>query len=81
LNVYGYQLLNDGEQDKAIDILTINTKKFPKSANTWDSLGEAYALKGDKKNAIINFKKSLTLNPPANTKANSEKYLKQLGAL
>lgn len=81
LNVYGYQLLNDGEQDKAIDILTINTKKFPKSANTWDSLGEAYALKGDKKNAIINFKKSLTLNPPANTKANSEKYLKQLGGL
>ncbi|MBL7763227.1 MAG: hypothetical protein JNL23_07340 [Chitinophagaceae bacterium] len=40
---------NDGEQDKAIDILTLNTKRFPKSANTWDSPGEAYALKGDKK--------------------------------
>ena len=59
----------------------LNTQRFPKSANTWDSLGEAYATKGDKKNAIINFKKSLTLNPPANVKANSEKYLKQLGAL
>lgn len=81
LNIYGYQLLNDGKQDKAIEILTLNTKRFPKSANTWDSLGEAYALKGDKKNAIANFKKSLTLDPPANTKANSEKYLKQLGAL
>jgi hypothetical protein len=44
-------------------------------------LGEAYATKGDKKNAITNFKKSLSMNPPANVKANSEKFLKQLGAL
>ncbi len=81
LNNYGYQLLNQKEQDKAIEILTLNTQRHPKSANTFDSLGEAYALKGDKKNAIINFKKSLALDPPAATKANSEKYLKQLGAM
>ncbi|PWU00037.1 MAG: hypothetical protein C5B52_09710 [Bacteroidetes bacterium] len=81
LNNYGYQLLNQGQTDKAIEVLTLNTQKFPKSANAWDSLGEAYAIKGDKKNAIPNFKKSLSLNPPANVKANSEKYLKQLGAL
>ena len=81
LNLYGYQLLNQGQNDKAIEILTLNTKKNPKSANVWDSLGEAYALKGDKKNAIVNFKKSLSMNPPDNVKANSEKYLKQLGAL
>jgi tetratricopeptide (TPR) repeat protein len=81
VNNYGYQLLNDKQQDKAIEIFTMNTQRYPKSANTFDSLGEAYALKGDKKNAIINFKKSLALNPPAATKANSEKYLKQLGAM
>ena len=81
LNAYGYQLLNLGQQDKAIEILAMCTKRNPKSANAWDSLGEAYALKGDKKNAIANFRKSLTLNPPANTKANSEKYLRQLGAM
>jgi tetratricopeptide (TPR) repeat protein len=81
LNNYGYQLLNQKEQDKAIDIFILNTQRHPKSANTFDSLGEAYALKGDKKNAIINFKKSLALDPPAATKANSEKYLKQLGAM
>ena len=56
-------------------------KNHPESANAWDSLGEGYALAGDKQNAIANFKKSLSLNPPAATKANSEKYLKQLGAL
>src|ERR1700722_5514103 len=75
LNAYGYQLLTAGLQDKAIEIFILNTQKNPKSANVWDSLGEGYALKGDKKNAIINFKKSLSLNPPAATKANSEKYL------
>lgn len=81
LNLYGYQLLNQGNHDKAIEMFILNTQRHPKSANTWDSLGEAYVTKGDKKNAVVNFKKSLSLNPPANTKANSEKYLKQLGAL
>ncbi len=81
INNYGYQLLNQGDKDKAIEILTLNTQRYPKSPNVWDSLGEAYATKGDKKNAIINFKKSLSMNPPANVKANSEKFLKQLGAM
>ena len=81
LNNYGYQLLNQNEYDKAIEVFILNTQRHPKKANTWDSLGEAYAKKGDKKNAIINFKKSLGSNPPANVKVNSEKYLKQLGAL
>jgi hypothetical protein len=81
LNLYGYQLLGTNDFDKAIEILALATTRYPNSANAWDSLGEAYALKGDSKNAIRNFKKSLTLNPPAGTKANSEKYLKQFGAL
>lgn len=81
LNQYGYQLMNNGDIDKAIEIFTLNTKRYPKSANAWDSLGEGLVTKGDKKNAIVNFKKSLSLNPPANVKANSEKFLKELGAL
>lgn len=81
LNLYGYQLMNNQQLDKAIEIFILNTKRFPKSANAFDSLGEAYVTKGDKKNAILNFKKSLSMNPPANVKANSEKFLKDLGAL
>jgi tetratricopeptide (TPR) repeat protein len=81
LNLYAYQLLGAGEHDKAIEMFILNTKRNPKSPNAWDSLGEAYATKGDKKNAIINFKKSLSMNPPANVKANSEKFLKEFGAL
>jgi len=81
LNNYGYQLLNNNQYDKAIEIFVLNTKRFPKDPNCFDSLGEAYATKGDKQNAILNFKKSLSMNPPPNVKANSEKFLKQLGAL
>jgi tetratricopeptide (TPR) repeat protein len=81
LNAYGYQLLGNKDYQKAIAAFKINTERHPESPNTWDSLGEAYALAGDKQNAIANFKKSLSLNPPANVKENSEKYLKQLGAM
>jgi len=80
LNTYGYQLMANGEQDKAIEIFILNTQRNPKSPNVWDSLGEGYATKGDKKNAIINFRKSLSLNPPPAVKANSEKFLTQLGS-
>jgi hypothetical protein len=78
INLYGYQLLNQGKHDKAIEILASNTKKYPNSANAWDSLGEAYATKGDKVNAIKNFKKAMSLNPTDAVKVNSEKFLKQL---
>ena len=81
LNAYGYQLLNDNQADRAIEVFVTNTQKHPKSANTFDSLGEAYVTKGDKKNAILSFKRSLTLNPTQATKQNSEKFLKQLGAM
>jgi Flp pilus assembly protein TadD len=81
LNAYGYQLLGEKKYSEAIDVLKLNTVKNPDNPNTWDSLGEAYALAGDKKNAIPNFKKALSMNPQPPVKANSEKYLKQLGAL
>lgn len=81
LNAYGYQLLNQQQHDKAIEMFKLNTERHPKSANAWDSLGEGYTKKGEKEAAIKSFKKSLSLNPAPNVKANSEKYLKQLGAM
>jgi hypothetical protein len=81
INAYGYQLLAQNKFDQAIDALKLNTQKHPESANAWDSLGEAYALSGNKKDAIASFKKSLSLNPIPLVRANSEKYMKQLGAM
>lgn len=79
LNFLGYQMLGQQKYDKAIEYFTLNAKRNPKNANCWDSLGEAYKTKGDNKNAIKNLKKSLSLNPAANVKANSIKLLKEMG--
>ena len=81
LNTYGYQLLGMEKMDEAIEALLLNAKRNPNSANCWDSLGEAYAKKGDKKNAIASFKKSLNLNPTQAVKVNSEANLKKLGVM
>jgi len=81
LNAYGYQLINQGKMDDAIKVMETMCRRYPNSANAFDSLGEAYALKGDKENAIKNFKKSLSMNPTEGTRLNSEKYLKRLGAM
>jgi tetratricopeptide (TPR) repeat protein len=79
MNNLGYMLLNMGENDMALKYFKINAKNNPTNANVFDSLGEAYKIMGDRKNAIKNLKKSLSLNPPAGVKANSEKLLKELG--
>lgn len=81
LNTYGYQLLGMDKTDEAIEAFVLNTKKNPNSANCWDSLGEAYSKKGDKKNAIASFKKSLSLNPTQAVRNSSETNLKKLGAM
>lgn len=79
LNNYGYQLLNRGKPAEAVMVFEANTKKNPTDPNVWDSLGEGYLNNGQKEKAIEAFKKSLSMNPPPNVKANSTKLLKQLG--
>ena len=74
-------MMNAKDYDRALKYFKMNVKNNPKDANSYDSLGECYKTMGDKKNAIKNLKKALSLNPPANVKANSEKLLGELGAL
>jgi len=56
-------LLNEKSVSEAIDLFALNVKLNPTSWSAYDSLGEGYALAGDKKSAIKNYKKSLDLNP------------------
>lgn len=79
LNNYGYQLLFSGKTADAVTIFEANTKKHPNDPNAWDSLGEGYLNNGQKDKAIEAFKKSLSMNPAPNVKANSLKLLEQLG--
>lgn len=63
INNLGYQLLARDQIDAAIAIFKLNVEAFPEGFNTYDSLGEAYMLKGERELAITNYKKSLALNP------------------
>ncbi len=63
LNSLGYSLMGNKRIDDAIEIFKLNVKLFPESGNMYDSLGEAYFNKGDKVNALINYKKAFELDP------------------
>jgi len=63
LNEKGYHELHMGDVAKAVKIFQLNAKAFPNSYNAFDSLGEALAKNGNTTDAIINYKKSLALNP------------------
>jgi CubicO group peptidase (beta-lactamase class C family) len=63
LNEIGYNYLSDNQVNDAIIIFQYNVKLFPTSGNVYDSLGEAFYKLGDKKNALLNYKKSVKLDP------------------
>ncbi len=62
-NFLGYTYLEDNMLDKAVEVFKLNVKLYPSAWNTYDSLGEAYALMGNKDLAIENYRKSIELNP------------------
>lgn len=62
-NSLGYRAIREKNYEKAIELFKINTKLYPKSSNTYDSLGEAYWLLKDSVKAKENFKKALSINP------------------
>ena len=64
MNGLGYQLLYGMKRVKdAIEVFKLNVEDYPESFNVYDSLGEAYAVNGDKELAIKNYQRSIELNP------------------
>ena len=75
LNGLGYGFLRAKKLPEAIAYFKLNVEFYSKSANVYDSLGEAYMANGEKELAIANYKKSLELDPK-NT--NATEMLKKL---
>jgi hypothetical protein len=76
LNKIGFQKLKQNKINDALMIFELNINLFPDSYNAYDSYGEALLENGDKEAAIMNYKKSLELNP---TNENGKKVLTELG--
>jgi dienelactone hydrolase len=59
VNVLGYQRLQQGNTKEAIEILKINELAYPRSANVYDSLGDAYLADHQNELALEYSEKSL----------------------
>ena len=80
INAYGYQLLGAGKTDEAIEMFRKNVKDHPQSWNTYDSLGEAYEKKGDKKLAAENYRKAQNMTKDPDQKKRIATILTKMGA-
>lgn len=65
INEIGYSFLNaiQPRLNEAIEVFKLNTRNYPKSWNSFDSLAEAFKINGDIKNAITNYEKAIELIP------------------
>lgn len=76
VNTIGYVALHERQiPDKAVAIFEINAANYPQSLNVWDSLADAYLVKGNKEKAKMCYEKILSLSP---NNANARKNLEAL---
>ena len=59
----------------AVSVFKLNVEAHPGSANVYDSYAEALLKSGDQRQAILNYRKSLELNPE---NQNAREVLKEL---
>lgn len=75
LNMAGIGMFFNNYKAQGLEVLRLNTILFPNSANVYDSLAMALAESGDKRNAILMYKKALELNPKSTSSFNGLKKL------
>ncbi len=77
LNMLGYQLLGRQRLGDALAIFKLNVEVYPNAFNVYDSYGEALAAAGDTALSIINYEKSVELNPENTNAVEMLKRLRQ----
>ena len=61
VNLLGYQQLQAGKTNEAIEIFKTNVERYPGSANVYDSLAEAYEKSGKLELARENYARAVTI--------------------
>ncbi|PLX12440.1 MAG: hypothetical protein C0598_06000 [Marinilabiliales bacterium] len=77
INLLGYKYLAEENFENAIEVFKENVKRYPESANVYDSLGEAYEKSGDIKKARENYAKAVNLSKKTH-QPNYKIYLQNL---
>jgi CubicO group peptidase (beta-lactamase class C family) len=73
VNTIAYELLRGGAHDKALVFFELNIKAYPRSANTYDSMGEAYETVGELGRAAVYYRKALDALPGDTTRSEASK--------
>lgn len=75
----GYDLLDNGRADDAIEVFKLGVEFLPQTSDFHDSLGHAYIAKGDRELAIRSFEKMLEIEPDSEHAASMLKDLRENG--
>jgi len=75
LNTLGYQYLRGGRTKDALQVFGLNINLFPSSSNVYDSYGEALMVDDQIDSSIVNYRRSLELNPE---NRNAERVIQRL---
>lgn len=63
INSFGYELMNTGKAEEALQIFKLNTELYPDGFNTFDSYGECLLKLNKKEEGLKAYRRSLELNP------------------
>jgi tetratricopeptide (TPR) repeat protein len=63
MNSLGYQLLSAGSIGPALQVFRMTTQVYPRSANAYDSYGEALLTAGRRDEAIASYRRALAIDP------------------
>lgn len=74
----GYELLRAGRIKESIEIFKLAISEFPKNANLFDSLGEAYFTNKQYDLALDSYKKAISLG---GSNGNAEKMIDKINNL
>jgi len=67
MNAVGYELLQTGRIEDALEVFRLNSIAYPGSANCWDSYAEALIATGDTETAMKCYRKVLEVLPTDST--------------
>jgi imidazolonepropionase-like amidohydrolase len=79
VNALGYGLMEKKLFPQAVAVLKMNTEHFPKSANAWDSLADAFTHSGDIANAVQIYGKALATDPGYPNATFAKKFVAEHG--
>jgi tetratricopeptide (TPR) repeat protein len=77
LNQLGYAHLQAGRTQQAVQLFRVNTMAYPWSANTYDSLGDAYLANGQNELALRASEKALELLAKDGSDDNRKKAIRE----